>query len=189
MIFLYCTKYSSIGRSSFFCVCCISKTHFTERVTTVYNCQVKFWLHHSSDSSPIDSAVVPPCCWVISFTPLLRCRWFFHGTLSLSLCCGCWWASRERWERLKPIVDWSVQFLIWLFDRLSHLLQGMNSSFFVLLMEWLPPSRRRVWAAMSELSFAVGVLALTLAAYLLQNWIYIQAFLSVCCITTVPLIW
>ncbi|OQV24424.1 putative Solute carrier family 22 member 12 [Hypsibius exemplaris] len=67
--------------------------------------------------------------------------------------------------------------------------QGMNSSFFILLMEWTPPDRRGTWAALAELSYTFGVLLITLVAFLLQNWRHIQAFLAAATVLSIPIFW
>ncbi|GAV05723.1 hypothetical protein RvY_15807-2 [Ramazzottius varieornatus] len=65
----------------------------------------------------------------------------------------------------------------------------MNSSFYVLMMEWVPPQRRMTWAAIAQFPFSVGVLSLGLAAYLLQNWQYIQIVVALSNFLALGYVW
>ncbi|GAU94291.1 hypothetical protein RvY_06091 [Ramazzottius varieornatus] len=68
--------------------------------------------------------------------------------------------------------------------------QAMNSSTYVLMMEWITARRRGTWGAFSEFYFTLGLLSLALVAYLLQNWIHIQAFFAAASFAfIIPLYW
>ncbi|GAU93956.1 hypothetical protein RvY_05807-3 [Ramazzottius varieornatus] len=67
--------------------------------------------------------------------------------------------------------------------------QAMNSAFFVLMMEWIPPSRRGTWGAIAEVQYTTGVLLITLIAFLVQNWTHIQAFIAALSVVAIPLYW
>ncbi|GAV07409.1 hypothetical protein RvY_17246 [Ramazzottius varieornatus] len=67
--------------------------------------------------------------------------------------------------------------------------QIMNTAFFVLMMEWIPPNKRVLWGTFSENQYNMGLLLTALIGFLLQNWIHIQIFIAVFCVTAVPLFW
>ena len=65
----------------------------------------------------------------------------------------------------------------------------MNSSFYILMMEWVPPQRRMTWAAIAQFPFSFGVLSLGFAAYLLQNWHHIQIVVALSNFLALGYIW
>ncbi|XP_055332957.1 organic anion transporter 3-like [Paramacrobiotus metropolitanus] len=67
--------------------------------------------------------------------------------------------------------------------------QGINSSFYVLIVEWLPPERRRTWGALAEVQYTIGALIIIVVAWHLQNWHHIQIFLAAYSTLAVLLIW
>ncbi|GAV09556.1 hypothetical protein RvY_19069-2 [Ramazzottius varieornatus] len=67
--------------------------------------------------------------------------------------------------------------------------QGMNSAFWVLIMEWAPPQRRATWATSAWMFFAFTLVIEGVAALLLPNWHHLQIFITCANVFAVPLIW
>ncbi|XP_055339716.1 organic cation transporter-like protein [Paramacrobiotus metropolitanus] len=67
--------------------------------------------------------------------------------------------------------------------------QGMHSSFFILMMEWIQPRRRGTWAAIAQFPFSLGVLLLALTGYLVQDWRKMQLVLTVSNFTALAYYW
>ncbi|GAV08705.1 hypothetical protein RvY_18362 [Ramazzottius varieornatus] len=113
------------------------------------------------------------------------------------------WAADKYGRRPTSLINYGVYAvletaLVFSRDYISFVLlrffvgvarQMMNSAFYVLMMEWIPPSRRGTWGAMTELKYATGVLLITLMGFVLQNWIHIQAFIAGLSLCAIPLFW